>query len=109
MNSGRAKVREENRQYLKSICQVAVLCVRQDIALIYRGHQEHDDSSHPIKEIFVKLLTLFHLKTDLYCKKVLEMQNVFQNLLKMTYYMMLLKVMTEVIIDEVKGLSSLQL
>ena len=37
------------------------------------------------------------------------MQNMFQNLLKMTYYMMLLKVMTEVIIDEVKGLSSLQL
>ena len=80
LNSGRAKVLGENRQYLKSICRVTGLCARQDIAL--RGHHEHDETSHPIKKIFIKFLTLFHLKTVLYCKKVLEMQNMF---LKMTY------------------------
>ena len=40
----RAKTVQENRQYLKSICQIAVLCARQDIGL--RGHREHEGSSN---------------------------------------------------------------
>ena len=40
----RARIVQQNRQYLKTICHVAVLCARQDIGL--RGHCEHEGSSN---------------------------------------------------------------
>ena len=54
LSSVRARIVQENRQYLKSICQVAVLCARQDIGL--RGHREQEGSSN--KGNFLEILDI---------------------------------------------------
>ena len=54
LNSSRARVVQENRRYLKSICQVAVLCARQDISL--RLHRKHEGSSN--KGNFLEILDI---------------------------------------------------
>ena len=104
LNSGRAKVIEENRENLISICQVTVLCARQDIAL--RGHCEHDQSSN--KENFREILDLVSSKHSSLKQHMQGPQNE-KNATQNDLLHDVAKVMTEVIIDEVKGLSSLQL
>ena len=62
----RAKVIEENRRYLKSICQVAVLCARQDIGL--RGHREHEGSTN--KGNFLEILDVVSSENTILKKRM---------------------------------------
>ena len=54
LSSERATLVKNNRLYRKSICQVAVLCARQDIAL--RGHDETEEFTN--KGNFLEILDL---------------------------------------------------
>ena len=68
LSSTRAKTIQENRDFLKSISKVAVLCARQDIGL--RGHREHETSMN--KGNFLEILELVASESSILKKRIKE-------------------------------------
>lgn len=101
LSSERAKTIQENRQYLKSICQVAVLCARQDIGL--RGHREHEGSSN--KGNFLEILDLVASENSFLKKRMQDAPQNAKYVSKSTQNELLhaaAKVIIEGITDEIK-------
>ena len=63
LGSARAELVQKNRNYIKTIAEVLLLCARQDIAL--RGHRESVDSAN--RGNFLEILSLVaRHDTDVY-------------------------------------------
>lgn len=101
LSSERAKTIQENRQYLKSICQVAVLCARQDIGL--RGHCKHEGSSN--KGNFLEILDLVASENSFLKKRMQDAPHNAKYASKSTQNDLLhaaAKVIIEGVTDEIK-------
>ena len=101
LSSERAKTIQENRQYLKSIFQVAVLCARQDIGL--RGHREREGSSN--RGNFLEILDVVASENSSLQKRMQDAPQNAKYISKTTQNELLhaaAQVITEKITDEIK-------
>ena len=73
---------KENREYIKILARVAILCAKQEIAL--RGHREGPESLN--KGNFLEILDLLRFGNDWFDKRVASAaKNIFQKLNKFHY------------------------